>query len=542
MLTTGRRAPRREHPDAVAELDHGLGGRDEVDVAAADARDLGAEAAGEVELADGQAGGGPARDEHPAHVEALALELDVDPALVPEPLGRAPHVLGVADDADEVAVPRQELGRGEHRRAVPLQPAERDARQLGPQLAEARQALEVDPDRLREQRPRLAGRQRPAVRAAQDEVDGEERQQDADRVGERVADDGRRDGVAGVVAEVLEHRGERRGVREAARVDARRRGGGEAEQQLGSDRDRGGQADRRQQTAVRRDPAPAERGDEAGAGREPDGVDEEHEPEVPEHVGELQRRVEGADPDPGEEHGRDAELEAADRAPCRAGSRPPRRRRGAAGRCRRAGRSRLEPTVRAGRRASGARRPRGAGKPLRSAGHDPGRRRDRTRARGRRGRRRARLRDRAGRGRRRDRRRARVPPPGRRSSTSASPAAAASAAASSCSAPRRSTATRRSRSCPPSVRPDPALLAAARRALPEARVLPIGTSARVGGTSGCDVEAMEGFAVLRAAELAGVPAARAARALQRGRRARPRALALRRRARAPARGAAARAR
>jgi nucleoside phosphorylase len=50
------------------------------------------------------------------------------------------------------------------------------------------------------------------------------------------------------------------------------------------------------------------------------------------------------------------------------------------------------------------------------------------------------------------------------------------------------------------------LLAAARRALPAARVLPIGTSAKVGGTSGCAVEAMEGFAVLRAAELAGVPA------------------------------------
>ena len=53
---------------------------------------------------------------------------------------------------------------------------------------------------------------------------------------------------------------------------------------------------------------------------------------------------------------------------------------------------------------------------------------------------------------------------------------------------------------------DPALLEAARRALPEARVLPIGTSARVGGTSGCDVEAMEGFAVLRAAAVVGVPA------------------------------------
>jgi futalosine hydrolase len=56
------------------------------------------------------------------------------------------------------------------------------------------------------------------------------------------------------------------------------------------------------------------------------------------------------------------------------------------------------------------------------------------------------------------------------------------------------------------VRADADLLAGAQRALPEAVVLPIGTSARVGGTSGCTVEAMEGFAVLRAAELAGVPA------------------------------------
>ncbi len=56
------------------------------------------------------------------------------------------------------------------------------------------------------------------------------------------------------------------------------------------------------------------------------------------------------------------------------------------------------------------------------------------------------------------------------------------------------------------VLPDAQLVAKARRALPEARVLPIGTSGRVGGSSGCDVEAMEGFAVLRASELAGVPA------------------------------------
>jgi nucleoside phosphorylase len=54
--------------------------------------------------------------------------------------------------------------------------------------------------------------------------------------------------------------------------------------------------------------------------------------------------------------------------------------------------------------------------------------------------------------------------------------------------------------------PDPRLLAAMRRVLPDAPALRIGTSGRVGGTSGCDVEAMEGFAVLRAAQVAGIPA------------------------------------
>ena len=44
------------------------------------------------------------------------------------------------------------------------------------------------------------------------------------------------------------------------------------------------------------------------------------------------------------------------------------------------------------------------------------------------------------------------------------------------------------------------------RAFSDAPVLPIGTSADVGGTSACDVEAMEGFGVLRAAQLDGMPA------------------------------------
>jgi NAD(P)H-dependent FMN reductase len=56
------------------------------------------------------------------------------------------------------------------------------------------------------------------------------------------------------------------------------------------------------------------------------------------------------------------------------------------------------------------------------------------------------------------------------------------------------------------VEPDEALLARARVWLPDAPVIPIGTSASVGGTKRCEVEAMEGFGVLRACALAGVPA------------------------------------
>ena len=53
---------------------------------------------------------------------------------------------------------------------------------------------------------------------------------------------------------------------------------------------------------------------------------------------------------------------------------------------------------------------------------------------------------------------------------------------------------------------DPALLEAARVTLPGAHVLPIGTTASVGGSREVEVEAMEGFSVLRAAQLAGLPA------------------------------------
>jgi len=52
----------------------------------------------------------------------------------------------------------------------------------------------------------------------------------------------------------------------------------------------------------------------------------------------------------------------------------------------------------------------------------------------------------------------------------------------------------------------PALVEAAARVLADAPRLPIGTSGRIDGTSDTPVEAMEGFAVLRAAQQAGVPA------------------------------------
>ena len=54
--------------------------------------------------------------------------------------------------------------------------------------------------------------------------------------------------------------------------------------------------------------------------------------------------------------------------------------------------------------------------------------------------------------------------------------------------------------------PDEQLARAARRALPDSRFEPIGMTARAGSSTGCGIEAMEGYAVLRAAALAGVPA------------------------------------
>src|SRR2546430_12131001 len=58
---------------------------------------------------------------------------------------------------------------------------------------------------------------------------------------------------------------------------------------------------------------------------------------------------------------------------------------------------------------------------------------------------------------------------------------------------------------PARVKPDQHLLAAARRALPDPRVLPIGTSAHLGGADAGGVRAVGGFALLPAAAPAGRP-------------------------------------
>jgi futalosine hydrolase len=56
------------------------------------------------------------------------------------------------------------------------------------------------------------------------------------------------------------------------------------------------------------------------------------------------------------------------------------------------------------------------------------------------------------------------------------------------------------------LQPDPELFARVNAALPEAYVLPIATAGKVGAGTECEVEAMEGFGVLRACALAGIPA------------------------------------
>jgi nucleoside phosphorylase len=57
-----------------------------------------------------------------------------------------------------------------------------------------------------------------------------------------------------------------------------------------------------------------------------------------------------------------------------------------------------------------------------------------------------------------------------------------------------------------SIATNPVLVAALEAHLPGAVTRAIGTSGRVGGSSLCDVEAMEGFSVLRAAQRAEIPA------------------------------------
>src|SRR5256885_1345491 len=110
--------------------------------------------------------------------------------------------------------------------------------------------------------------------------------------------------------------------------------------------------------------------------------------------------------------------------------------------------------------------------------------------------------------RRRSRGRAGAPPTARDPSSARLTVSSRTRSPRACSRAALPTATTSASTLPrvERARPDTALLERARIALPEAHVLPIATCGKVGGGTDFDVEAMEGFGVLRACELAGVPA------------------------------------
>lgn len=92
----------------------------------------------------------------------------------------------------------------------------------------------------------------------------------------------------------------------------RRARGREPEHLVAPDRDERGGHDRADDEAVRGEAAASQRGDKPGATGEPDDVDDARKTEHPECVRQHEAVVERADCDPGEEHRRDAEREAAD--------------------------------------------------------------------------------------------------------------------------------------------------------------------------------------------------------------------------------------
>ena len=91
-----------------------------------------------------------------------------------------------------------------------------------------------------------------------------------------------------------------------------RRGRGEAEKPGEKRRQRASGGENGHGRQVDPEPALVEGGEEARAGMETDGVDEQDEADDVNMLGEGEARVEGADGDADEEHGHDAQVEAGD--------------------------------------------------------------------------------------------------------------------------------------------------------------------------------------------------------------------------------------
>ena len=141
-----------------------------------------------------------------------------------------------------------------------------------------------------------------------------QRQEDAQRVGERVGEHRRcRRGACGVRSlERLGDGGERGGVGERAGEETGEAGPVQAQRPA----EQQGEPERREQHAQRQpvvaQAAPAQRGEEAGAAGQANRVDEQHQPELRDQVGDRGAGHHPADEEPGEEHRRHPEREPAE--------------------------------------------------------------------------------------------------------------------------------------------------------------------------------------------------------------------------------------
>ena len=213
------------------------------------------------------------------------------------------HVFRQADDGDDVAGLRRGLVSGHGQRAAVPDAAEGDGRRVAQaQLSESGNwALDDDAprdDRLELRAPPL-----------QHHLDGEQRQQHAERIAQRIPDDRRSSHGRGRVLQRLEQRGERGRVRLAAGEGSGDRAACRAREDVDQEGGARCGAEGRHDDGVGADASPPEDADETGPARQAGRVDEDGEPEHPDRLRHYELRVERPEHDAGEEHGRDPERE-----------------------------------------------------------------------------------------------------------------------------------------------------------------------------------------------------------------------------------------